>query len=120
MQIWRNEGEENSFIEENKNLKGAVINKEEAGSLNSSGFLLAEWQYSLIGRTVVGQRENLPFSCWTSKAITFFLLATQGTSLPVWGLQIAMSGGHESFHLQRPDSNLSEVSFIHVHINHSY
>ena len=44
MQIWRNEGEENSFIEENKNLKGAVINKEEAGSLNSSGFLLAEWQ----------------------------------------------------------------------------
>lgn len=44
MQIWRNKREENSFIEEMENLRGAVINKEEIGSLNSGGFLLAELQ----------------------------------------------------------------------------
>ena len=44
MQIWRNKKEENSFIEEKENLREAVINKEETGSLNSGGFLLADLQ----------------------------------------------------------------------------
>lgn len=44
MQIWRNKKEENSFIEEKENLREAVRNKEETGSLNSGGFLLADLQ----------------------------------------------------------------------------
>ena len=30
-----------------------------------------------------------------------------------------MSGGHESSRLQHPDSDLSEISFIFVHISDS-
>lgn len=51
--------------------------------LSGGSFSLAE--------AVAGQGENPPSSHWSIKVVTFFLLVMQGTSLPAWGFQKAMS-----------------------------